>query len=140
VIPRSRLSARTALGVFSVVPSSGSTRVGQAGPGSRIHYRAGKIAIAQSTLSIPKRNTLGMCIGISVGHHAARPVSDNRITHHHHGTEWLIAACDGLLLHACGFRNKKLLFSVKCVGWPNRRKKGGEAAYCDNCKAAAIKL
>ena len=87
-----------------------------AGLGSRIDYRARKIASAQPTLGIPKRNTLGMCIGIAVDHHAARPISDNRITHHHYGTEWLIAACDGLLLHACGFRNKQLLLSVKRVG------------------------
>src|SRR5262245_4902258 len=81
----------------------------QAGPGSRIDYRARKIAITESTLGIPKRNSLGMCISIAVGHHPARSASDNRIIHHHNGTEWLIAACDGLLLHACGFRNKQLL-------------------------------
>jgi hypothetical protein len=112
----------------------------QAGPGSRIDYRARKMAITESTLGIPKRNTLGMCIGIAVGHHPARSVSDNRIIHHYNGTKWLIAACDGLLFHACGFRNKPLLLGVKCIGWPNRRKKSGETAHCQNRKVAAIKL
>ena len=88
----------------------------RARPGRRINYRASKIASAQSTLGIPKRNTLGMRICIAVDRHAARPVSDDRITHHYHGTERLIAACDGLLLQACGLRNKQLLLSVKCGG------------------------
>src|SRR5262245_46517255 len=82
-----------------------------------------------------------MCIRIAVAHHAARPVSDDRIAHHHHGAERLIAACDGLALHARGFRNEQLRRrGITCGARPDHGEKCSEAAKGRERKMAAIEI
>src|SRR5262245_65197861 len=82
-----------------------------------------------------------MRIRIAVAHHAARSISDDRVAHHHHGAERLIAACDGVAFHARGFRDEQLRRrGVACGARPDSLEECGDAAQSRERKMAAIEI